>query len=266
MMEELPVDGGLIRYEDHGGNHEAVLLCHAGVFSSWFVPLADSSQLPGLRVVRVVRAGYGEGPAPSRTLTPPDHAAHCAALIDVLGLRCTHVVGHSSGCVMAMQLAVDRPELVASLVLSEPPMLEVLIDPADSELVGALMAPAARAIAATQRGDDAAAFAAFMGAVCGPAHREELITAIGTAAVERAERESRTFFTNEMLGLRGWQFNEEVASRITQPVLLVQGGASHYRCTGLSVGSRDYCPMPRSRPLTAKTIGCRCAAQTHWAS
>jgi pimeloyl-ACP methyl ester carboxylesterase len=225
-LRELPVDGGLLRYEDRGEG-EAVLLIHAGVFSTWFTPLADSPRLNGLRVIRLVRAGYGDGPAPTRTLTPADHAAHCAALIDALGLGRAHVVAHSSGAAVAMQLAVYRPELVSSLVLSEPPMVEGLIDPADGELVGAMLGPAIEgAVGAAQRGDDAAAFAAFMGAVCGPAHRDVLVSALGAAAVESAERESRTFFTNELPGVGGWSFDDHVAARITQPVLLVQGGAS----------------------------------------
>ena len=61
-LAELPVDGGLVRYEDRGGEGEAVLLVHAGVFSSWFVPLANSRQLRDFRVIRMVRAGYGDGP------------------------------------------------------------------------------------------------------------------------------------------------------------------------------------------------------------
>ena len=50
--------------------------------------------------------------------------------------------------------------------------------------------------------------------------------ALGTDAVERAERESRAFFTGGLDGAHGWAFDEEVAARIVRPVLLVQGGAT----------------------------------------
>ena len=175
----------------------------------------------------MVRAGYAGDPAPTRTLTPADHAAHCAALLEALGVDRAHVVGHSSGCTVALQLAVDQPGRVADLVLSEPPSIPVLIDPADGPLVGASMGPViGSAVAAAQRGDDQTAYTAFMNAVCGPAHREVVAAALGAEAVRHAERESRTFFTNEMPGVHGWSFDEQVAARITQPVLLVQGGAS----------------------------------------
>ena len=177
--------------------------------------------------MRAVRAGYGDGPAPTRMLAPVEHAAHCAALLDALGIARAQIVGHSSGCAVAMQLAVDRPDLAAGLVLSEPPLVEVLIDPADAELVAATLGPAiGAALAAAQRGDDAGAFAAFMDAVCGPEHREVLAATLGAGAVRYAERESRTFFGNELPGAHGWRFDQQVAARITQPVLLVEGGAS----------------------------------------
>ena len=226
-LRDLPVDGGLLRYDDHVRDGEPVLLIHAGVFSGWFVPLAAAPSLDGFRVIRVVRAGYAGGPAPARILTPADHAAHCAALLEALGIDRAHVVGHSSGCTVAMQLAVDRPQLVADLVLSEPPLTPVLIDPADGEGVGATLGRAiGSAIAAAESGDDAAAFAAFMNAVCGRAHREVLTAVLGPSAVASAEHESRTFFANELPGVHRWSFDRQIAARITHPVLLVKGGAS----------------------------------------
>ena len=49
-----------------------------------------------------------------------EHAADAAALLDHLGIRRAHVAGHSTGAIIALQLAVDRPDLVHSLALLEP--------------------------------------------------------------------------------------------------------------------------------------------------
>jgi pimeloyl-ACP methyl ester carboxylesterase len=49
-------------------------------------------------------------------------ARNCAALLEALGIDRAHVVGRSSGCTVAMQLAVGHPQLAADLVLSEPPV------------------------------------------------------------------------------------------------------------------------------------------------
>jgi non-heme chloroperoxidase len=49
-----------------------------------------------------------------------------AALISKLGLAPAHVVGHSYGAYVALELAARHPQLVRSLVLAEPPLLRWL--------------------------------------------------------------------------------------------------------------------------------------------
>src|SRR5918998_1739657 len=116
-MQQLAVAGSEIEYADEGAG-DPILLIHAGVFGAWFAPLAEAPELEGFRVIRVVRAGYTDGPPPSSHLAIGDHARHCAALLDALGVGQAHLVAHSSGCLIALQVAMDRPEAVRSLVLS----------------------------------------------------------------------------------------------------------------------------------------------------
>ena len=47
------------------------------------------------------------------------------ALLRHLGIERAHVVGHSSGGVMALRLALDAPEAVHSLILLEPALMDV---------------------------------------------------------------------------------------------------------------------------------------------
>jgi len=56
-----------------------------------------------------------------------------AALITKLGLAPAHVVGYSYGAYAALLLAQRHPELVRSLVLSEPPLLRLLPEIAGGE-------------------------------------------------------------------------------------------------------------------------------------
>ncbi|WP_232291664.1 alpha/beta fold hydrolase [Frankia sp. QA3] len=44
-----------------------------------------------------------------------DHAAECAELLRRLGIERARVLAHSCGCVVALQLALDHPELVGAL-------------------------------------------------------------------------------------------------------------------------------------------------------
>ena len=56
--------------------------------------------------------------------TPRTDAADLGALIEATGLAPAHVVASSIGACSALYLAVDRPELVRTLVLAEPPLLQ----------------------------------------------------------------------------------------------------------------------------------------------
>jgi len=221
MIDTTTVDGSTIGWRDTGAG-EVSLLVHAGGFGAWFAPLAE--RLPG-RVIRMLRAGYTGGPPPSDPIEIGGHAAHAAALLDMLDAGPATVVSHSSGSAIALQLALDRPELVLCLVLCEPPLIDALLDPADLDEVHAALGPVmAAALAAAARGDIPAAFDAFLSAVCGPDYRAVLLDAFGPDGLVRAERDAAFFFANEILAVGRWVPGD--LTRVTAPVLLVQGGAS----------------------------------------
>jgi pimeloyl-ACP methyl ester carboxylesterase len=226
-LHSMAIGGTTVEYVDHGGDGPPVLLVHAGVFGAWFEPLAADPTLAGLRVIRMLRAGYTSGPAPTGHLSIADHSRHAATLLETLGATPAHVVAHSSGTVIALQLALDRPELVRTLVLSEPPLLDPLAAPEDLELLHTQLGPViGGAVAAAAAGDVAAAFAAFMSALCGPDHERVLTAALGAGALPRAVQDAGFFFADEVRAATEWAFDDGSARRIHQPVLLVQGGAS----------------------------------------
>jgi pimeloyl-ACP methyl ester carboxylesterase len=79
-------------------------------------------------------------------------------------------------------------------------------------------------MAATAQGDRAAAYDAFMGAVCGPDHRAVLAATLGSGGLARAEQDSVFFFTNEMPATGRWTAPD--LSRVAARTLLVAGAAS----------------------------------------
>jgi pimeloyl-ACP methyl ester carboxylesterase len=225
-LQTLRIGDAEVAYADSGGDGAPLLLIHAGLFADWFTPLAATPETSPYRVIRMTRAGYTGAPAPSG-LTMADHAAHAAALLDRLGAAPAHVVAHSSGTAIALQLAFDHPGLVRTLCLCEPPLVDALAAPEDHELLHAILGPViGRAMAATARGELPAAFDAFMTAVCGPEYRDVLADTFGPAMVAAAERDCGYFFTDEMLAVNGWALDPEAAAHLGLPVLLVQGGAS----------------------------------------
>ena len=214
------IDGAEVAHTDSGGDGEPILLMHGGGLADWMTPLA--TELRGHRVIRLVRAGYTGGPVPDG-LTVADHARHAAILLRRLDAAPAHVVAHSSGAAIALQLAVDSPQSVRTLCLLEPPLVDSLADPSDLDGLHAAFGSVMGAVmAATARGDHAAAFDAFMPLVCGPRWREVMDDVLGAALVDDAARRSEAFFTSEVPALDGWTFDPAVP----RPVVLVQGADS----------------------------------------
>jgi pimeloyl-ACP methyl ester carboxylesterase len=230
----LPVgDGSDVGYYD-GGHGEAILLVHAGVFSDWFGPL--SSQLPHdrFRVVRVRRSGYRGTATPGGHLRLADHARHAAVLLDALRTGAAHWVGHSSSCLIGLQLAQDRHDLIASLTLLEPAPGGDLLDPADKPIFAANMQPAMQAFLA---GDPGGAFDRFMRMIGGPGYPDVVTGQLGPGGLDAARAESGFFFRDEVPSIQEWVFGPGQAARITQPALVVLGADS-----------------ARLTPLTAETV------------
>eukprot|EP01065_Artemidia_motanka_P024177 TRINITY_DN28804_c0_g1_i1.p1 TRINITY_DN28804_c0_g1~~TRINITY_DN28804_c0_g1_i1.p1 ORF type:complete len:292 (+),score=82.15 TRINITY_DN28804_c0_g1_i1:46-876(+) len=101
--------------------HEA-LRAAAGQWSSHAVAL----QRKGICVHAYDRLGFGGSDPASLPEWPLDYLSRSAAelldLLDAIGWRRGHLVGHSDGAAIAMLAAARRPEAVASVVAAAPHM------------------------------------------------------------------------------------------------------------------------------------------------
>jgi pimeloyl-ACP methyl ester carboxylesterase len=147
-----------------------------------------------------------------------DHAADAGALLDELGLRRAHVAGHSSGAAVAAQLALERPDIVQTLILLEPTLFSV---PSGE----AFLQRAAPAFEAYAGGDRSAALAIFMTAVSGLdwATCRRLLEERVPGMIAQALADADTFFSVELPSLTEWTFGAEDAAMIRQPVLSILG-------------------------------------------
>ncbi len=227
QIEDCDVEYVDARPDEGDGSRTPIVLVHAGVFGSWFDPLAATAALSPYRIIRMRRAGYTGSPTPQRPVSIAEHAGHVAEVIRATGIERAHVVGHSSGSAIALQLAVDHPDLVGGLVLSEPPLVDALVHPDDLAAITDAIGPViGAAIAAAAEGDVDSAFDTFMKAVCGPEYADVLRAALGRDGLERARADAGFFFSNEIMAMAAWQFDAELATSVTAPMLLVRGGDS----------------------------------------
>jgi pimeloyl-ACP methyl ester carboxylesterase len=90
---------------------------HWGVSATWAEPLLDEPALPDrFRLLTYHRAGFGGSSPIEGPVSMADHAEHCRLLMRQLGIERAHVVGHSSSVAVALQLALDAPDAVQTIV------------------------------------------------------------------------------------------------------------------------------------------------------
>jgi pimeloyl-ACP methyl ester carboxylesterase len=208
-----------VDYDERGAG-EVVCLVHAGVFSAWFGRLFEQPALDGFRVIRPIRPGYGRSPGPSEPASIAAHARRCGELLRGLGVTRGHWVGHSSSCCIGLQLALDDPGLVASLILFEP------AKPSGRQRQAAASTYVGPALAAAAQGDVSRAFDVFLRGVGGDGYREVLRARFGDDGLVKAERESAYFFADELPAVGAWTFGPAEAARVMAPALLLCGAES----------------------------------------
>jgi pimeloyl-ACP methyl ester carboxylesterase len=200
--------------------------------------------LGGFRVLMPDTRGHGQSEKPAGDYGVPLFAADLAELCDHLRLTRLHVVGLSMGGMIGFQLAVTRPDLVASLtVINSGPALV----PTNLKMKAAL------------------ALRLFLLRVFGPrVLAQKLAQALFPEPEQRALREEAAArigandpdaYLRATRGLIGWTVEERLAE-IACPVLVV--GSEH-----------DYTPVSFKRAYTQKLKNARLevlAGSRHFAS
>jgi pimeloyl-ACP methyl ester carboxylesterase len=217
-MRRLSADGVELAVEERGSG-EPVVLIHGSAIKDDLLPVANDSALEGYKLVRYYRRGYGTSSPLQGPVTIEDQSRDCAALLRGLGIKRAHVVGHSYGGVIALQLALDKPELVHSLALLEPAL--ILLVPSGQ----AMMQQMGPVLEMYQRGDKEQAVEAFVKGISRP-NAPQIIDDAIPGAYQDSLNMADMFFATEMPALQGWSFDKQDWERIRQPVLFVIGDES----------------------------------------
>jgi pimeloyl-ACP methyl ester carboxylesterase len=247
-MERTRLNGVELEYEVKGSG-EPLLLISTGPIAGGFLPfLSEPALVERYRLISYHQRGQVGSTRSPAPVSFAQHAADAAALLVHLGVRRAHVAGHSSGGDIALQLALDRAELVHTLALLEPALMGV-------PSAGTFFEKAGPALAAYRSGDSEAATAKFLSMVSS-LDWETCRTVIDRhvpGGVAQAMKDAATFFGSYLPALSAWQFGRNEAAKISQPVLSVLGTQSER----LFAEGRDllHSWFPQVEDLTVERVG-----------
>jgi pimeloyl-ACP methyl ester carboxylesterase len=219
---KIQVRGVELHYIEQGQG-EPLILLHGGMgdYRSWEPQIKAFSQ--HYRVISYSRRYNYPNNNPH---TAKNHSAYVeaddlAAFIHKLKLGHVHLVGASYGAFTALVLAVKHPEIVRSLVLAEPPVLEwVRYTPNGAGLYREYMTTIHEPVAtAFKEGDDEGAMRIFVDGLYGTGRFDNLPPE-GRAAVMQNSR----FFKAIMLSSDPFpNLSEDKVKRLHLPILIVTG-------------------------------------------
>ncbi len=199
------------------GSGEPVLFV-SPVLADGFAPILRHPALATHQRIHYHRRGWVGSTRNPGPVSIQQHADDAVALLGELGISDAHLVGHSSGAAIAVQVALTAPETVRTLTLLE---LSLLTLPHGQEF----LAGAGPVFEIYELGDHERAFAAFMTAVSGldwdTCH--ELLESSAPGVTAQSVKDADTFFGVELPSLGTWDLTPDDAASIAQPVLSVLG-------------------------------------------
>jgi 3-oxoadipate enol-lactonase len=185
------------------------------------LPVMRQSELSGFQLIHYHRRGYGGSTTHDGALSFQQEANDALSLLDDLSVERAHVVGYSSGGVIAYQLALSSPKSVQSLSLIEP----ALRLPGSNDQPMALFM--ANAIELYRAGDTENAVDAFWSVVGNPDWKQSIQAALPDG-LEQVLRNANVFFELEAPGVSRYSFEQQHARSIGRPILYLvsDGGAA----------------------------------------
>jgi 3-oxoadipate enol-lactonase len=213
-MQQANVNRTSLAFEAHGDG-EPVMLLHPSFVGNAFAPLLREPALAGrYRLVAYQRRGYGQsGPAQS-PLTIGDQAADCLALMDHLDITRAHLVGHSFGADVALEVARVAPARVHTLALLEPP-LPWAMNPDSLQIMLNVMGAA---VGKFMAGDVVAGTDEWLTGAFGPGW-QAVVEANLPGGLAQVYKDGPAAMGVEAPSLQSWAFGPDDLKRIEQPTM-----------------------------------------------
>ncbi|KAI9818745.1 MAG: hypothetical protein M1827_007565 [Pycnora praestabilis] len=117
---QVPSGPSKLYYEQEGNKSGPAILFIHGLGGTTNAFQSIVGKLQDFNLVRFDFSGHGRSTVPSSKTSIASYVEDCEATIKHFDLSNITVVGHSLGCLIAMQLAAKQPSLVKNLVLFGP--------------------------------------------------------------------------------------------------------------------------------------------------
>jgi 3-oxoadipate enol-lactonase len=248
VMQTAKLSGVELQYEVIGSGDDLLLISTGPIADSFLPFLSEPALADQYRLIRYHQRGQRGGTSSSVPVSFAQHAADASELLDYLGIRRAHVAGHSTGGDIALELAHARSDLVHTLALLEPALMDV-------PSAAAFFDETAPALASFRAGHHERAMEQFLTLVCG-LDWERCKATIETripGGVAQAVKDAHTFFSSYLPALTTWKFDAAGAAAISQPILSVLGTKTEQ----LFTEGRDlvHAWFPQTEDLTIEGVG-----------
>lgn len=121
MTQTLP-----IKIDKGEGEITLVLLHGLGTNHQSWKYVLDALNYTTYRVIAVDLLGFGDAPKPKIAYKPEDHAKVVIRTLEKAGITQAVLVGHSMGCVVALEVARLQPNLADKLILLGAPLYKTI--------------------------------------------------------------------------------------------------------------------------------------------
>lgn len=218
MSHIRTASGRRIFYDESGTGSPVLLIPGLGGYRRGCLIWLAEAVAPHCRVVAMDNRDAGESEPETEYYGLADMAGDAVALLDALGIDRAHVLAHSMGSAIALQLALDHPTRVDRLVLVSP-----AVDGEPGHRAGEPLPPPD----AWWVDDPVERGRRVLPEVVGPDYRARMSEA-DVAAIAALERGNRTTWAGMMRREAAAAGDDMILSRIAEirtPALVIHGDA-----------------------------------------
>jgi pimeloyl-ACP methyl ester carboxylesterase len=211
------------------GEGEPVVFVHGAMTRDLLKPTMDELAKTGrYQVIHYGRRGHGGRGLPGEAADIAGQVPDVVAILDALEIDKAHVVGHSFGGYIALELATRVPDRLLSTILLEPPLWQHLqTEPSVQFMKELREVVIPRIVESYMGGDKDGAVTMLWDFTSGIEGGTELIEpALPEGARELAATDLNTFIQVDLPAMGSWLVDPATVKGISTPVVWIGGAES----------------------------------------